>query len=99
MDTEKITIHLILADLINKYYNHAFMVLGFDLSFFTLNIDDVIFELAGFQEVPDGLHKWYSDLVDLALREANHWNFGNMQDKWPPIIYNMLLEKRQEFNK
>ena len=98
MDREKITKHLIKKDFINKYYNHAFMALGFDMSFFTLNIDDIIFELAGFQKTPDWLYARYNDQLDLALRETNHWNFGDMQDKWPPRIFDWLMGMRQNHN-
>ena len=94
MNTKELIIHLIREELRNKRLMHSLEYLGFDCSFFTLNISHVILELAGFQERPDELYEWYFALIDNALEETTFWNLDEMLDKWSVRIYVELLEKR-----
>ena len=74
MNTQEFIIHLIREELRNKRLMHPLEYLGFDCSFFTLNISHAILELAGFNERPDELYEWYFSLIDKALEETSFWN-------------------------
>ncbi len=94
MNTRDLVIHLIKEELRNKRLMHSLEELGFDCSFFTLNISQVILELAGFKERTDELYHWYFDLIENALEEITFWNLHEMLDKWSMNIYVELLEKQ-----
>jgi len=94
MSTKDLVIHLIREELRNKRLMHSLEDLGFDCSFFTLEISRVILELAGFHERPDELYEWYFELIEKALAEITFWNPDEMPDKWSKNLYADLLEKR-----
>ena len=78
MKNKELVIHLIREELRNKRLMHSLEFLGFDCSFFTLNICQVILELAGFQERTDELCIWYFELIEKALEEITFWNLDEM---------------------
>ena len=94
MRNKELVIHLIREELRNKRLMHSLEYLGFDCSFFTLNICQVILELSGFQERSDELYVWYFELIEKALEEITFWNLDEMLDKWSKNLYIELLEKR-----
>jgi len=98
MNNKELVIHLIREELRNKRLMHSLEFLGFDCSFFTLNISHVILELSGFQERPDELYVWYFELIEKALEEITFWNLDEMLDKWSKNLYIELLEKRLKEN-
>ena len=93
MNTEKLIIHLIREELRNKRLMHSLEDLGFDCSFFTLNISQVILELAGFQKRTDTLYEWYFKRIETALEEITFWNLDEMLNKWSITIWNAIQEK------
>ena len=95
MSTKDLVIHLIREELRNKRLMHSLEDLGFDCSFFTLNISHIILELAGFRERPDELYEWYFELVEKALAEITFWNLDEMLNKRPAEIWKALQEKKQ----
>jgi len=95
MSTKDLIIRLIREELRNKHLMHSLEDLGFDCSFFTLNISHIILELAGCHERPDELYEWYFELIEKALAEITFWNPDEMLDKWPAEIWKALQEKKQ----
>jgi len=94
MNNKQLIIHLIHEELCNKRLMYALEDLGFDCSFFTLNISQIILELSGFDKRSDELYGWYFALIDRALAEITFWNLDEMLDKWSLSIYIELLEAR-----
>jgi hypothetical protein len=94
MKNKDLIIHLIREELRNKRFMFSLEDLGLDCSFFTLNISQVILELAGFNKRTDELYQWYFELIDAALEETTFWNLDEMLDKWSANIYMDLLEMR-----
>ena len=98
MKNKQLIVHLIREELRNKKLMFTLEDLGFDCSFFTLNISQIILELSGFDERSDELYGWYFALIDRALTEITFWNLKEMLDKWSLSIYIELLEKRLKDN-
>jgi len=94
MKNKELIIHLIREELRNKRLMHSLEFLGFDCSFFTLNISRVILEFAGFHERPDELYEWYFELIEKALEEITFRNLDEMLNKCSKNLYIELLEKR-----
>jgi hypothetical protein len=94
MNYKDLTIHLIREELRNKRLMHSLEDLGFDCSFFTLNISQQILELTGFDKRPDELYNFYFEWIEKALKEITFWNLDEMLDKWSLKIYVELLEIR-----
>jgi len=96
MNNKELVIHLIREELRNKRLMDSLEDLGFDCSFFTLNISGVILELSGFHEKSDELYEWYFGLIEKALEKITFWNLDEMLNKWSQHLYIELLEKRLE---
>jgi len=94
MNTKELIIRLIKEELRNKRLMHSLEELGFDCTFFTLNISRVVLELAGFNEITDEMQDWYFQQIEKALVEITFWNLNEKLDKWVLTIYVELLEKR-----
>ncbi len=94
MNTKELIIRLIKEELRNKRLMHSLEELGFDCTFFTLNISRVVLELAGFSAITDEMQDWYFQQIEKALVEITFWNLNEKLDKWALTIYVELLEKR-----
>lgn len=93
MTTKKLITLLIKEELRNKRLMYSLEDLGFDCSFYSLDISHVILELAGFKKRPDELYAWYLSLIDTALEEITFWNLNKMINNWSKKIYTELLKK------
>jgi hypothetical protein len=96
MNTKDLVIHLIREELRNKLLMFSLEDLGFDCSYYMLNISGVVLELAGFHERPDELHDWYFQWVEKALEEITFLNLKEMLDKWSIVIWEAMEEKLGE---
>ena len=94
MNNKELVVHLVREELRNKCLMYSLGDLGFDCSYYTLNISQEILDLVGFQEKSDELYQWYFKLIDKALVEITFWNLDEMMDKWSLNIYIELLELR-----
>ena len=94
MNTKDSVIHLIREELSNKSVIQPLIILGFDCSYFTLDVSHIILEMAGFNKIEDDLIDWYYGLINKALKEINLYNLDDMLDKWSKDIYIELLEKK-----
>ena len=98
MKNEELVIHLIHEELRNLRLMMSLEDIGFDCSFFTINIGHVILELVGFEEINDELFEWYYGLIKKALEEITLGNLNETLSKWSTNIYNELMEKRIKEN-
>jgi hypothetical protein len=94
MKIKELIIHLIREELRNQRLMRTLEEVGCDSSFFTLNISQVILELAGFTERTDQLYEWYFGLLEKSLSETTFDNLDEMLEKWSLSIYIELLEKK-----
>jgi hypothetical protein len=94
MTNKELVIHLIREELRNKRLMHSLEDLGFDCSFYTLNISQAILDIVGFHEKPDELYEWYFELINRTLEGITFWNLDEMLNKRPLNVYIELLEKK-----
>ena len=98
MKNEELVIHLIHEELRNLRFMMSFEDIGFDCSFFTINIGHVILELVGFEEINDELFDWYYGLIKKALEEITFGNLNEMLKKWSKKLHKELLDKKLKKN-
>lgn len=84
---------LIREELRNKKLTHSLEGLGFDCSYYIIDLSREIFELTGFTLCPNELFKWYFEITDAAIDKINTANFNEMLSKQVEEIYNELIKK------
>jgi hypothetical protein len=94
MNNRELVIRLIREELRNQFLINSLESLGFDCSSFSVNITEVVFVLAGFQDDPDELYNRYYDMMDNVLENATMDNLDKMLDTWSMDIYIGLLETK-----
>jgi hypothetical protein len=94
MNTDDLIIHLIREELRNKLLMFSLEDLGFDCSYYMLNVSRVILELAGFKEKPDELYDWYCEWIEKALKEITFLNMDETITKWADSIWKAIQDKR-----
>lgn len=87
---KKLIIKLIREELKNKYLMYSLEKLGFDCSFYILNVSDIILELAGYNEKAGHLHRRYHQQMEKILNETDYKTIDKILDKYPEILYKML---------
>ena len=94
MQSKELVIHLLKEELRNKRLLYSLEDIGFDCSFYYLNVSHIILELAGFKQKTEELCEWYVDIVDKAVEEINFRNMEEMLKIWPVVLYNELIKKK-----
>lgn len=91
MENKTLIVQLIREDLRNKRLTCSLEDIGFDCSYYMLNISTVILELAGYKTQTDAMQEWYVKQTEKAMKEITFANLNNMLDKWSKTIGDGLL--------
>ncbi len=89
---KRLIIRLIREELKNKYLMYSLEKLGFDCSFYIINISDIILELAGSKERPDHIHRMYHQQMEKILNKTDFRTIDKILDQYPEILYKNLMK-------
>ncbi len=92
MSNKNLIIKLIREELKNKYLMYSLEKLGFDCSFYIINISDIILELAGCNKKHSHLHKMYHHQMEKILNKTDFKNIDKILDKYPEILFKILVK-------
>jgi hypothetical protein len=89
---KRLIIKLIREELKNKYLMYSLEKLGFDCSFYIVNISDIVLELTGCKKKYEHLHKIYHNHMEKILNKADFKNIDKILDKYPEFLYKILIK-------
>jgi hypothetical protein len=92
MSPQNLAITLIREELRNKKLTSSLENMGFDCSYYIIDLSCEILLLAGFSHCTEKLFRTYFQLQDTALREINCDNFNEMVEFWAERIYGELMK-------
>jgi hypothetical protein len=92
----ELILHLITAEIKNRKLISGLIDLGFDTTHYTIDFNQIILSLIGFEKLSEELYQYYYELLDQYCEKINIWKFGEELNDVALNIYSELLMKQRE---